>query len=148
MKKMQFTIEIEATHEHVWKTLWNDITFRDWSSIIDEGTFMLGTMKEGSEVQFISSINGYGVTSTIEKMIHSQYVLFRHQADTKEKGQDTREMEWTGGQESYSLEVVDNITRLTVNMDVPIHQEETFANLVPRALERVKELAEEHTYKV
>ncbi len=37
MKKNQFTISINATKEKVWKTLWEDATFRDWANIIDEG---------------------------------------------------------------------------------------------------------------
>jgi hypothetical protein len=142
MRELHFSISINASKEYVWKTLWEDNTFRDWSSIIDEGTFMQGEMKEGEAIQFISSINGYGVTSTIEKMIENQYIKFKHQADTIDSGQDTREIEWTGGTESYSLKEVDNITVLTVNMDVPLHQEETFKELIPLALKRIKELSE------
>jgi hypothetical protein len=142
MRELHFSISIKASKECVWKTLWEDNTFRNWSSIIDEGTYMQGEMKEGSEVQFISSINGYGVTSTIEKMIENQFIKFKHQADTIDCGQDIREIEWTGGTESYSIKEVENITVLTVNMDVPFHQEETFRELVPLALKRVKELAE------
>ena len=103
MKEIQFSIEINASKERVWATLWEDITFRDWASIIDEGTYMKGVMEEGNEIQFISSVGGYGVTSLIEKLIPNEFVLFRHSADTKELGQQEREKEWTGGIESYSL---------------------------------------------
>lgn len=76
MREIQYSIEIETSRENVWKTLWDDVSFRDWASFIDEGTYMQGMMKEGSEVQFISSINGYGVTSLIEKLTVNEYVLF------------------------------------------------------------------------
>ena len=142
MKEIQFSIEIKASKERVWATLWEDITFRDWANIIDEGTYMKGVMKEGNEIQFISSVNGYGVTSLVEKLNRDEFVLLRHSADTKESGQQEREKEWTGGTESYSLTEKNGVTTLIVKTDVPQEQEETFNIRFPIALERVKTLAE------
>lgn len=142
MKKIEFSIAIKAAKEKVWVTLWEGATFRDWASIIDEGTYMKGIMKEGNEIQFLSSVNGYGVTSLIAKLIPNEYVLFRHRADTKETGQQEREKEWTGGTESYSLAEKKGVTTLIVKTDVPDEQEETFNIRIPEALERIKTLAE------
>ena len=142
MKRMQFSIEIKAAKEKVWSTLWDDQTFREWASIIDEGTYMVGEMKEGNDVQFISSVSGYGVTSFIEKLISNEFVQFRQMADTKESGQWKREKEWTGGTESYDLVEKNDTTNLTIKIDVPSGQEETFKVRFPKALERVKILAE------
>ncbi len=103
---------------------------------------MVGEMKEGNEVQFISSVSGYGVTSLIEKLALNEFVSFRQMADTKDSGEHEREKEWTGGTESYSLEENNNITTLRVNIDVPPGQEETFKVRFPKALGRVKFLAE------
>jgi len=50
MKKLEFRIEIRAPREKVWDTLWEDKTFRDWAGIIDEGTYMVGEIKEGNKV--------------------------------------------------------------------------------------------------
>ncbi|WP_106449259.1 hypothetical protein [Trichococcus alkaliphilus] len=142
MKNIQFSIEINAAKERVWATLWDDATFRDWASIIDEGTYMKGIMKEGNEIQFLSSINGYGVTSLVAKFNSNEYVLFRHSMDTKENGRHEREKEWTGGTESYSLSEKNGVTTLIVKTDVPEEQEETFSIRIPEALERIKTLAE------
>jgi hypothetical protein len=142
MKEIQFSIDINASKERVWATLWDDITFRDWASIIDEGTYIKGVMKEGNEIQFISSINGYGVTSLIEKLNQNEIVLFRHSADTKESGQQKHEKEWTGGAESYLLTENNGVTTLIVKTDVPQEQEETFNDSFPKALERIKTIAE------
>lgn len=103
---------------------------------------MKGVMKAGNEIQFISSVNGYGVTSLIEKLNPNEFVLLRFSADTKESGQQEREKEWTGGTESYSLTEKNGVTTLIVKTDVPQEQEETFNIRVPRALERIKTLAE------
>ena len=41
MRKIQFSIEINASKENVWNTLWADATFRDWANVIDEGTYIM-----------------------------------------------------------------------------------------------------------
>src|ERR1700733_8944007 len=100
MKEMQFTVDIKATKERVWDALWQDETLRQWAGIIDPGTHMIGELKEGNEIQFISG-NGYGVTSLVEKLTLSEFVLLRHTADTQDDGKGERAKQWTGGQESY-----------------------------------------------
>ena len=143
MKKQHFSIKIKAPKEKVWQTLWQDKTFRDWGSIIDEGQYMVGELAEGSEVQFISSENGLGVTSVIEKLIPHEYIAFRQVADTMDSGKQEREKEWTGGKESFELSEKNNSTNLMVNIDVPPGLEEIFKVRFPKALARVKILAEE-----
>lgn len=103
---------------------------------------MQGDMKEGNELQFISSASGYGVTSLIEKLHPDEFILFRHRADTEKNGQREREKEWTGGRESYSLVEKNGVTVLTVRMDIPQEQLETFNIRFPQALQRIKSLAE------
>jgi uncharacterized protein YndB with AHSA1/START domain len=142
MKEMQFSIEINTTKETVWDTLWQDETLREWASIIDPGTYMVGDLKAGNEIQFISASSGYGVTSLVEKLVAGEYLLLRHRADTQEDGTREREKEWTGGEESYSLAEKDGTTTLAVAFDVPPELEEEFKVNYPKALERVKELAE------
>ena len=141
MQKMQFSIEIEAPSGKVWQTLWDDKTFRDWGNIIDEGQYMEGVLAEGNEVQFISS-EGLGVTSFVEKLIPNEYIAFKQVADTMDSGKEVRDKEWTGGKESFELAETNGITSLTVNIDIPPGLEEIFQDRFPKALERVKTLAE------
>lgn len=145
MKEMQFVIEIHVSKEKVWDTLWQDKTLRDWAGIIDPGTYMVGELKEGNEVQWISAENGYGVTSLVEKLIPGEYLLLLHQADTQDSGERERAKEWTGGAESYTLKENDDITTLTAEFDVPEDMEDYFNTAYPKALQRVKELAENST---
>lgn len=143
MPQLQFTTKIKATKQKVWETLWNDKTFRDWASIIDEGTYMEGEIIEGQTVRFISSVSGYGVTSLVEKLVPYEFVLLKHMADTKDNGKNTREKEWTGGTESYSLIEQDGFTTLTIKTEVPKELEKIFLESMPKALERIMELGEE-----
>jgi len=146
MPKLHYATKIEAPREKVWHTLWDDKTFRSWAGIIDEGTYMAGELKEGSEVQFISSVNGYGVTSLVEKLVPNEFVLFRHMADTKDSGTQEREKDWSGGTESHSLTEENGVTTLTVEFDVPTELEDIFKDRMPKALERIKMLAEKTDY--
>jgi len=142
MERVRFAIEIKASREIVWNVLWKDETFRAWADIIDEGTFMKGALVEGRDVEFISSINGYGVTSRVHVLRENEFVLFRHQSDTMSFGDAARANEWTGGEESYTLAEKGGCTILTVDVDLPSEQVETFLDRQPRALECVKRLAE------
>lgn len=142
MNEMQFQTEIHAPKEKVWDTLWQDETLRQWADIIDPGTYMKGELKEGNQVEFISG-NGYGVTSLVEKLTPNEFLLLRHSADTQDEGKRERKNEWTGGTESYKLVENNGITVLTIVFDVPPEQEEYFNDAYPKALARVKQLAEQ-----
>lgn len=142
MKQMQFSIDIHSTKERVWDTLWQDETLRQWAGVIDPGTYMVGDLTVGNEVQFISSENGYGVTCLVEKLVVGEFLLLRHRLDTKDTGKREREKQWTGGEESYNLSEKDGITTLIVAFDVPPELEKYFKVCYPKALARVKALTE------
>lgn len=145
MKELQFTVKIQATNETVWDTLWGVETFTQWASVIDPQSYMKGDLIEGQQVEFISAQGGYGVTSLVAKVQAPEYLLLKHQADTQDEGAHEREQEWTGGEESYSLNEVDGVTALTVTFGVPPTQEAYFEDIYPKALQKLKELAEKTT---
>lgn len=142
MKEIQHAIEIKASKEKIWKILWSNATYRDWADMIDEGLYMKGSLKEGKEIEFISSVDGYGVTSLVAELIPNEYVLFKHRADTKGSDMEERKNEWAGGTESYALKENEGVTQLIVKIDVPIELEKLFNERLPKALERIKTLAE------
>ncbi len=137
MKEVRFSIEIQAPKEQVWRTLWQDKTFREWAGIIDPGTYMMGDLEKGNEVEFISSENGYGVTSLIAEVTTNELLLLKHQSDTQNTGTEKRDKEWTGGTEKYTLSETKGITTLEVFIDVPINLEQYFKETYPKAFERV-----------
>ncbi|MFC4735175.1 hypothetical protein ACFO4L_01135 [Bacillus daqingensis] len=137
-----FSILIQADKREIWNVLWEDTSFRDWANLIDEGTYMKGKLEENGEVEFISAVNGYGVTSLVEELRPHEYVRFHHQADTQDSGSDVRADEWTGGTESYLLEESKEGVTLSMTLTIPAHQLPLFSDRVPKALTRIKELAE------
>lgn len=141
MKQLHFEIVIQAPKETIWKVLWEDKTLRQWAGIVDPGTYMLGELEEGKTVQF-NSKEGYGVTSYVDKLIPNEYVLLKHKADTKDYGESDREDQWTGGDESYTLNETNGVTTLILEFDVPEELEEIMNTSYPKALNKVKELSE------
>jgi hypothetical protein len=144
-KTLLFSVSLNAPKETVWTTLWSDASFRDWANLIDEGTYIVGEIKEGKTIQFMSGNSGYGVTSLVSKLIPFEFILFKHMADTKDLGTAIRDNEWTGGSESYALIENNGITTLTVESEIPENQEELFIERIPKALERIKVLSEGNT---
>jgi hypothetical protein len=148
MKNIRHSIEINAPKEKVWQVLWDDNTLRDWAGIIDPGTYMIGDLQEGNEVNFIGNSDGgvnYGVTSRVEKLIPYKHILLEKIADivvNKDGRIEKRDDQWTGGLERYDLEEHDGKTRLSNTQDVPDELVEYFNTKLPQVLERIKVLAE------
>jgi uncharacterized protein YndB with AHSA1/START domain len=142
MKEMQFSIDIHANREKVWGVLWRDETFRQWASLIDPDTYMVGDLVEGNTVQFISGDSGYGVTSLVEKVTPCEYLLLRHSADTQDEGQRERDDQWTGGAEIYTLTENNDVTTLTIQFDSPGELVDIMNENYPKAMTKIKELAE------
>ena len=142
MKVLEFRVEINKPKEIVWFALWDDLSFRDWANNIDEGTYILGDLVEGNEIQFISSVNGYGVTSLVKRLIPNEYILFKHASDTQNTGTEIRDKQWTGGSESYTLTENNGSTVLLIKSEIPDELIDVFNISMPKALERIKYLSE------
>ena len=56
MKKLQFSIEINAPKEKVWDTLWQDENYRKWTSVFIEGSFAESDWKEGGKIHFLTPV--------------------------------------------------------------------------------------------
>jgi hypothetical protein len=144
MKKFKHTIHINAPKEKVWKSLWNDNSYRQWTSVFSEGSHVLSDWKEGSKALFLSG-TGDGMYSMIAKNIPNELMSFKHLGVVKEGSEqplDEETKKWSGAMENYTLKDNENETDLTVEMDITDEFEDYFKTTFPKALERVKELAE------
>lgn len=144
MKKNKFSIEIKAPKEKVWDTLWNDDTYRKWTSVFSEGSYAQTDWKEGSKVLFLSP-EGEGMYSTIAKKVTNELMSFKHLGVVKggkEQPADDETKKWSGAMENYSLKEKERSTELTVEMDMTEEHEKYFSETFPKALEKVKSLAE------
>jgi uncharacterized protein YndB with AHSA1/START domain len=65
MEKMNFSIDINAPKEKVWNVLWDDNSYRKWTSPFAEGSYAkTDNWKEGSKVLFLGP-SGDGMVSKV-----------------------------------------------------------------------------------
>lgn len=144
MKRLQFSIKIKAPREEVWDVLWNDATYKKWTSVFSEGSYAETDWKEGSKVLFLSS-DGNGMFSTIAKKIPNEFMSFKHLGvvkEGKEQPADEETKNWSGALEDYTLKEANGVTEVSVKMDVTEDFQDYFNETFPKALEKVKELSE------
>ena len=144
MEKQQFRILIDAPREKVWNILWNDQSYREWTSVFGEGSRAETDWKKGSKVLFLGG-SGEGMVSRIAENIPNEFMSIEHLGMVKNGVEDLESNEvkqWAGAFENYTLIYVNGKTELIVDMDVTDEHKDYFQNIWPKALEKVKALAE------
>ena len=144
MKKEKFSVNINASAKKVWQVLWSDSTYRQWTSAFSEGSYAVSDWKQGSKIQFLSP-NGDGMFAIISENKPFERMVFSHQGELKNfKEQPPKEgsENWAGAQEIYTLTQNNGTTTLEVTMDMTSEFEQYFKEVFPKALQKVKELAE------
>jgi predicted 3-demethylubiquinone-9 3-methyltransferase (glyoxalase superfamily)/uncharacterized protein YndB with AHSA1/START domain len=144
MVTMQFSTQINARPERVWQILWNDATYREWTSVFHEGSHAESDWQEGSKILFLGP-DGGGMTSRIVRIIPNEFISFQHLGIVNKGVEDFTTAQakgWAGARENYSLREKDGGTELHIEMDGEDGYEEYFLDTFPKALARVKELTE------
>ncbi len=144
MEKLNFKTSINAPKEKVWKTLWDDASYRKWTSAFSEGSHADTDWKEGSKVLFLDG-KGDGMVSRIETIRPNEFMSFKHLGEVKNGVEDTESDKvkgWAGALENYTLKEVNGTTELTVEMDMNEDFKDYFVGTFPKALEQVKILSE------
>jgi len=144
MEKLKFKTVINAAPEKIWNVLWNDDTYRKWTSAFAEGSYAQTDWKEGSKALFLDG-SGRGMVSRIEKSKPYEYMSIEHLGEISDGVEDTsseRVKDWAGAHENYTLKKIDGKTELSVDMDINDEFKEMFAKIWPVALENVKRLSE------
>lgn len=139
MKTLHFSIQINAPKEKVWNALWEDQNYRKWTAVFQEGSYAESDWQEGSKILFLGS-NGDGMFSMIEKKTPHQQMTFKHLGELK-NGVEER-TDWGDARESYFLTEKDGGTELKVELDSVGEFESYFSETFPKALQVVKDIAE------
>lgn len=144
MEKLNFKTVIDATPEKIWKVLWDDATYRKWTTAFTEGSYAETDWRQGSKVLFLDS-NRSGMVSRIAENRPNEFMSFEHLGEVKNGVEDTtseRVKQWAGAHENYTLKKVNGKTELSIDMDITDEFKEMFAKIWPTALENVKNLSE------
>jgi uncharacterized protein YndB with AHSA1/START domain len=150
MQKINFSIFINAPREKVWHAMLDDVTYRQWTKPFNEGSRYEGEWKTGSEIRFIGvDDNGKesgGMYSKIKEARPFEFVSIEHIGLITETGEiDTTSesvKQWTPAFENYTLKEKDGGTEVSVDIDVSHEWKEMFEEMWPKALAKLKEIAE------
>ena len=141
MEQLHYTTDIDAPRSTVWKVLWDDASYRDWTSVFAEGSRAVSDWQEGSRILFVGPTGDAGMVAIIEKKTADEHMCFKHIAELR----DGKEQPLPGGgvgRERYTLTETGGGTRLRVDLDAPAEYRQMFEDNFPKALQRVKELSE------
>lgn len=140
MKKLQFTIEINAPKEKVWDALWIDKNYRAWTAAFHEGSHYESDLQEGSRIYFLGPDRN-GMFGVVEKNIPYEKMHFLHKGEVK-NGVEQEETYGENAIEQYDLEENNGVISLTVSMNAPEEYIVYFTDVFPKALGKVKEITE------
>ena len=146
MEKINFSKSMNAPKEKVWKTLWEDETYRKWTSVFSPTSYADTDWKEGSKVLFLDG-QGSGMVSKIEANRPNEFMSFKHLGEVHNGVEDTESDKvkaWAGALENYTLKEVAGQTDLLVEIDISEEHKDMFIQMFPKALEQVKILSDNH----
>jgi len=151
MKKLQFKKSIDASAEKVYNIMLgiNNIeTYEQWTSEFNPTSTYEGSWEKGSKIYFIGTDeNGKrgGMVSEIADVVPFRFVSIRHYGILDGENEITEgDMveKWAGGLENYSFQENNGTTTVTVEMDAIEDYLDYFSSTWPKALNKLKELAE------
>lgn len=139
MTRLTFSISIHAPRERVWQVLWDDATYRQWTAVFSDESHAESDWQEGSFVRFLDG-KGNGMLSRIARLVPNEWMSFEHLGQLRDDAEDRTK--WSGFMENYRLTHSERGTVLQVEVDTEDEYADVFRDLFPKALQKVKELAE------
>lgn len=140
---MHFSIVINAQKEKVWDIMLDDETYRKWTELFMSGSHYVGDWSEGSKMLFLApEENGKmsGMVSKIKENRPYEYVSIENIGEVENGKEEVKE--WAGALENYTFKEIDGKTEVLVDLDTNDEFTEMFQDIWPKALRKLKELAE------
>lgn len=147
MDKLKFSIIINAPKAKVWDTMLNDATYRIWTEAFMQGSYYIGDWSEGSKILFLApgETGASGMVSRIKENRLNEYISIEHLGMVENGKEDTTSdavKVWAGALENYSFKELNGKTELLIDVDSNEEYSEMFNGMWPKALQKLKELAE------
>lgn len=144
MKKLEFSIAINASPEKVWEIIIGEDTYNQWTAVFAEGSSVETDWKKGSKALFLDG-KGNGMVSEIVESIPGKFLSIHHLGEVKDGVEDPTSYQgeqWGDALENYTLKEIDGKTVWQVNMDMNQEYVQYMEETWPLAMDKVKELAE------
>lgn len=139
MKFLEFEIQINATPEKVWETLFTQDSYKKWASAMNEGTYFEGNWEVGSIMKFLDPQNN-GMYNLVTENIRFKVLGMKHLGWIL-KG-ELSPQNWEDSTLNYILEPSENGTLLKGTVNSLDEFVEFFNSKYPQNFEHIKRLAE------
>lgn len=148
MDKLHFSIVINAPKAKVWHTMLDDATYRVWTEAFTPGSHYVGNWSKGSKILFLGPNKKGGMSGMVsrikENRLH-EFISIEHLGEVHDGKEDTTSeavKAWAGALENYTFNETGGTTEVLVDLDTAEEFTEMFQNMWPKALQKLKELAE------
>lgn len=145
MVDLQFKIHINAPREKVWHAMLDDASYREWTYVFYPGSYFEGDWSAGSTMRFLGPSDKEGeqdggMYATVVENRAPEFVSLQHRGEI----QNGVDKPWdTNGFENYTFEEKDGGTEVIVDLlNLPEEFKDMFDDSWPKALEKLKEVAE------
>ncbi|MCA9730871.1 MAG: SRPBCC domain-containing protein [Deferribacteres bacterium] len=149
MNKLNFSITISAPKAKVWSTMLDDATYRVWTEAFTTGSHYIGDWSKGSKILFLgpdpTTGKTGGMVSRIKENRLHEYISIEHLGMVNDGKEDTTSdavKAWAGAHENYTFKNKNGHTEVLVDIDITDDFKEMFEGMWPKALQKLKELAE------
>lgn len=145
MKKLFFSILIDASKDIVYSTMIAEETYRIWTSPFCEGSYYEGSWNANEKIRFLSPEGG-GMIAEIAINKPNEYISIRHLGCIENGIEDTESdkmRSWFPAYENYTFETSGKFTEVKVDLDVIEEFEQYMNETWPQALSKLKEICEE-----
>ena len=149
MQKLHFSITINAPKEKVWHTMLDDEPYREWTAAFNPGSYYKGDWNKGSKILFLGpdpkTGEEGGMVSRIAENKPYEFISIEHLGIVKNGVEDTTSEEarkWAPAFENYTFKEKGGATEVLVEMDIEDENKKMFEEMWPKALQKLKEIAE------
>jgi uncharacterized protein YndB with AHSA1/START domain len=144
MTNLHYSTQINAPREKVWEVMLNDSTYREWTAVFMPGSYYQGDWSQGSKMLFLGpGADGQkegGMAAVVKENRPQEFISLEYHAEIR----DGIEVPMEGnGYENYTLQDKDGGTEVSIDLlNLPDEYADMFNDAWPKALEKLKELAE------
>lgn len=148
MDTLHFSVTINSPKEKVWDTMLGEDTYRQWTEVFATGSHYEGDWDKGSKILFLAPDDSGkmgGMVSRIKENRPYEYISIKHLGVVQDGKEDTSSEAiegWAGALENYTFNENNGSTEVLVEMDTVEEYKQMFLDTWPKALQKLKELAE------
>ncbi len=147
-KHLHFETEIAGSIKKVYKTMLEDKTYREWTSVFNGTSHYKGSWQKNSRILFIGTDekgSEGGMVSRIKENIENKFISIEHIGIIKNGREILCGLEvdkWKGSLENYTFITRKGNTVIAVDIDAGADFIKYFEETWPKALLKLKEICE------